>query len=81
MSGGYNAKVVNPSGFRAQTQSGSLQTPFFFGGSQVPTDLFLARSSFSGSGIMSPQVFDTKKGAEIFHKGATIKIPRKLPFA
>ena len=79
MSGGFNAKTVNPFGFRVQTQSGSLQIPFFFGASQVPTDLFLARKSFSGSGL-SPQIFQAKKGTEVIRRGTTI-IPRHLPFS
>ena len=91
MSGGFNPKVVNPYGYRVQTKSGELQTPFFFGGSQVPTDLFLARSSFSGSGFKkgspSKTLFDdmdftTKRGDEVFHrKDHNIRIPRKLPFS
>jgi hypothetical protein len=28
MSGGFNPKVVNPYGYKAQTESGEFQTPF-----------------------------------------------------
>lgn len=79
MSGGFSPKVANPFGFRTQTQSGASQMPFFFGGSQVPTDLFLARKSFSGSGL-SPQIFQAKKGTEVIRRGTTV-IPRHLPFS
>jgi hypothetical protein len=37
MNSGFYPKVLDPTGFRAQTQS--QQPPFFFGGSQVPHDL------------------------------------------
>ena len=30
-------------------ESGEYQTPFFFGGSQVPTDLFLSKAMYNGS--------------------------------
>ena len=52
MSGGYNAKVVAPDLYRIQTESGSSQVPFFFGGSQVPIGLMLDHNKISGQGIM-----------------------------
>ena len=51
MSGGYNAKVVRPDLYKIQTESGSKQKPFHFGGSQVPVALFLSKKSLSGSGF------------------------------
>ena len=51
MSGGYNAKVVAPNDYKIQTESNGFQKPFFFGGSQTPTALFLKKDSFSGSGM------------------------------
>jgi hypothetical protein len=84
-----NASNNNPN-----MQSGASQTPFFFGGSQVPTDLFLPKNSYSGSsgsGLVhkgsvskthpSDLDFTTKKGDEVYHqKNHNIKIPFKLPF-
>jgi len=47
----YHPKVTHPfmSNSIPQMQSGEFQVPFYFGGSQVPTDLFLAKSSYNGS--------------------------------
>jgi len=44
MNGGFDPVVVNPSGFKIQRQS--QQTPFYFGGSQVPIHIA------TGGGIM-----------------------------
>lgn len=44
MNGGFDPVVVNPSGFRVQRAS--QQTPFYFGGSQVPIHMA------TGGGIM-----------------------------
>ena len=44
MNGGFDPVVVNPSGFRVQRAS--QQTPFYFGGSQVPIH------KATGGGIM-----------------------------
>jgi hypothetical protein len=51
MSGGYNPSVVNPRfiGTKVNTLSGGYQTPFFFGGSQVPDDLHLSKIQYNGS--------------------------------
>jgi len=82
MSGGYNPKVSNPylSNSITQMRSNDMQTPFFFGGSQVPIDLELPAGSFSGSGMSHlkkgmPSIthqgdldFTTKKGDVVFHK-------------
>lgn len=47
----YNPKVANPhmSNDIPQMRSNALQTPFFFGGAQTPTDLFLRKSQYNGS--------------------------------
>ena len=44
MNGGFDPVVANPSGFRVQRAS--QQTPFYFGGSQVPVHIA------TGGGIM-----------------------------
>lgn len=49
---GYNPKVLHPDLENSripQMTSGAYQTPFFFGGSQVPTDLFLSKNRYNGS--------------------------------
>ena len=48
---GYNPKVSHPysSNNNVNMESGGYQTPFFFGGSQVPTDLFLSKAMYNGS--------------------------------
>jgi hypothetical protein len=91
----YNPKVTHPemSNNIPQMRSGGFQTPFFFGGSQVPTDLFLAKSMYNGakgggfhkgspsSTIPTDMDFTTKKGSKVFHrKGHNIKMPFKMPF-
>jgi hypothetical protein len=43
---------VRPNAYSVQTMPNSLQTPFFFGGSNIPTDLNLPHGSFSGSGMI-----------------------------
>jgi len=53
MSGGYNPKVEHPfmSNNIPQMRSQAFQKPFYFGGSQVPTNLGLIKGDFSGSGF------------------------------
>jgi hypothetical protein len=49
---GYNPKVLHPNTPNTsiiQMRSGEYQTPFFFGGSQVPTDLHLPQKIYDGS--------------------------------
>ena len=47
----YFPKVSHPysSNNNVNMESGEYQTPFFFGGSQVPTDLFLSKAMYNGS--------------------------------
>lgn len=47
----YNPKVAHPnmSNDIVQMRSGTQQVPFFFGGAQAPTDLFLKKSKYDGS--------------------------------
>ena len=52
MSGGYSPLVLHPGHFKVQTMSGEYQKPFYFGASQVPVNLGLKHSSFSGSGMV-----------------------------
>ena len=52
MSGGYAPLVLHPNEYKLQTESGGFQRPFFFGASQVPVNLGLKHSSFSGSGMV-----------------------------
>jgi hypothetical protein len=83
-----NAPNNNPN-----MKSGGFQTPFFFGGSSIPTDLFLPKTAYSGSsgsGFTKGSIskthpndidFTTKKGDEVYHrKNHNIKIPFRLPF-
>lgn len=90
MSGGYNPKVAHP---RLVLESNEFQTPFFFGGSQVPHSLFLPKSSFDGSKGMgfrkgSQSVtkkgdfdFTTKQGSKVFHqRGHNIQLAGRMPF-
>jgi hypothetical protein len=67
MNSGFFPKVVNPNGYKLQTQSVEFQKPFFFGGSQVPITLGLHTMNY-GKGLpqMTPQI----------HKGGVF---RKVP--
>ena len=58
MSGGYNPKVAMPnlSNNVPPLRSGGFQPPFYFGGSQVPTDLNLKPGTFSGSGMPTEKI-------------------------
>ena len=49
MNSGFRPVVLSPSHWKLQTKSNALQTPFFFGGSQVPTDLHLRPDVYNGS--------------------------------
>lgn len=91
MSGGYNPATQRPALFARATASPSFQTPFFFGGSQVPSGLMLPKNIYNGSkgeGIGSVRdlirpvhlVRDTK-GLGVYHRKAhNIKRPKVLPF-
>jgi hypothetical protein len=91
MSGGYNPKVAHPNLRSSQLTSKVYQTPFFFGGSQVPSGLMLPKDIYNGSkgeGIASARdlirpihtIRDTK-GLGVYHRKAhNIKRPKVLPF-
>lgn len=67
----YNPKVTHPnlSNNITQMKSGGFQTPFFFGGSQVPSDLFIPKNRYNGS------------SGSGFHKGTPSKTqPTDLDF-
>jgi hypothetical protein len=68
----FNPKVSNPnlSVNIPQMRSYSFQTPFFFGGSQVPNDLGIAQSMRGGSINRSSYKKLNQK----------IAIPKVLPF-
>jgi len=87
MSGFYNnwVKVQNPTMSNNITPmvSGGFQTPFFFGGSQVPSNLGLSDLDISGKGLEDYSKMNFKpilKGKEIqstnFHKHSNIHLPR-----
>lgn len=48
----YHPKVEHPNSVLPQMTSDGFQTPFFFGGSQVPVNLGIA----TGSGIHTPYI-------------------------
>jgi hypothetical protein len=89
----YFHKTTHPhsSNNNPNMKSGASQVPFFFGGSQVPTDLFLPKTSYSGSsgsGLTHkanvpnthPADLDVKANEVYNHKNDNIKMPFKLPF-
>ena len=61
MSGGYNAKTVNPDYYKIQTESNGYQKPMFMGASQVPVSLGIAPHTYSGAGVAKklPPTVDT----------------------
>ena len=52
----FHPKIEHPNKVFMQMESGGFQTPFFFGGSQIPLELNHA----SGSGIKTPYVSHTR---------------------
>lgn len=62
---------IRPNAYSVQTMPNSLQTPFFFGGSQVPTDLSLPHGSFSGSGMI--HAHHIHEYGKLFHRGTPSK--------
>lgn len=85
---GYNPKVSNPHlrNNIVQLRSGAEQTPFFFGGSQIPTDLFLGKFQYNGSkgsGLKNHKemvkIGKLGKGISL-SKNNHIQIPHTLPF-
>ena len=91
----FRPKVEHPnlSNQIPQMASGCFQTPFFFGGSQVPHSLGLSKSIYngsSGSGFHKgsiPKVrptdldFTTKNVDKVFQrKGHLIKLAHTMPF-
>lgn len=60
--------ILNPKP-RIQTLSNALQTPFYFGGSQVPVNLNL--KNYNGSGLSSN--FSTKN-EKIYNQGGRIVV-------
>lgn len=93
MNSGFSPKVVAPNGFKTQTKSGGFVIPFFFGGSQVPSNLGLPDTYFNGSkgtgfkkGSASKTIkgdmdFTTKLGDKVFHQdGHFINKKQRLPF-
>lgn len=63
MNSGFRPMIEAPNFFRKQTLSNAIQTPFYFGGSQVPNDLNL--SHFNGSGLISSKDFVVPKNSGI----------------
>jgi hypothetical protein len=85
----YNRKVLNPhlSNDTPQTRSDTKQIPFFFGGSQIPTDLFLAKTQYNGakgSGLHKghKEIHKLNKLGNMLiqAKNDNIKFPHTLPF-
>jgi hypothetical protein len=64
----YRPKVEHPNKIFHQMTSDGFQTPFFFGASQVPTDLNIA----TGSGIHTPYISHTKHMELMSTKGRGI---------
>ena len=93
MNSGFQPKVLYPNGFKIQTKSNEFQTPFYFGGSQVPTGLGLPEPIYNGSkgtgfhkGSLSKTIkgdldFTTKLGDKVFHQdGHFLTKKHRLPF-
>lgn len=79
MNSGFNPLVVAPGRFRVQTMSDELQTPFFFGGSQVPSGLMMSKKSYSGSGMKGCS--SCMSGGRVVHKRIpSVNRPTRLPF-
>ena len=79
MNSGYFPGIVNPK-VRPQTKSDELQTPFFFGGSQIPNALSIKKGEFSKSSVKQKDITSTK-GSQVFHQdGKFVKMFGRAPF-
>jgi hypothetical protein len=80
----YNPKVANPNlrNNIPQMRSGASQPPFYFGGAQAPTDLFLmAESAFRPKSLGLISSFNKSLGHNVIQtKSGKKQIPRHLPF-
>jgi hypothetical protein len=77
MSYNYNPKVEHPNKVFYQMTSGGFQTPFFFGGSQVPNDLGLITPNHPFEDLNSNKKlvgYGFLKGKQ--HKRVNLKIHR-----
>lgn len=72
MNSGFRPMIEAPNFFKKQTLSNAIQTPFFFGGSQVPNDLKL--SNFNGSGLLSTKEFILPRNTQIQRQRSTPEI-------
>lgn len=80
MNSGYFPSVVSHRR-KVQTESGGFQTPFFFGGSQVPVDLSLPHGSYSGAGFSKDTPSKPIKSDKVYHqRGKVVVKPYKIPF-
>jgi hypothetical protein len=80
----YHPKVEHPNKVFPQMESGGFQRPFFFGGSQVPTEFGVS----TGSGFSTPYVSHTKhmrhmnaqsRGCGVtVHKNHKIYLPKHM---
>jgi hypothetical protein len=82
MNSGFYPKVENPNLTNniIQMRSNAMQTPFFFGGAQTPTDLGLKQGSFSGSGMgrqMKPAVMPNDYPVKVDKKSMPLYLPFK----
>lgn len=65
----YNPKVSHPNMLISripQMKSGGYQKPFYFGGSQVPTDLFLKKKQYDGSYSSDDLRRPTGRGIKVY---------------
>lgn len=77
MSGGYSPKVSNPNAILPQMTSEVFLKPHYFGGSQVPVNLQLSKSSYSGSGFTGDKPPKYTDGKYHILKGSGIRLPLK----
>jgi hypothetical protein len=75
----YNPKMANPymSVNIPQMRSASFQTPFFFGGSQVPNDLGITKQPKMTGGAIKKHKFTTLQQSDTKQ---LIALPHSLSF-
>lgn len=73
MSGFYQnwVKVQNPNAVFPQMESEGFKKPFYFGGSQVPTQLHLNDKQYDGSGFNKVKKISMRKPATTANKQIT----------
>jgi hypothetical protein len=63
----FHPKATHQTKILSQMRSDGFQVPHYFGGSSVPSTLFLPHGSFSGTGVRNEKVFNPRQQKSMKH--------------